>query len=133
MQELVGGGEMYHYLEKDGPFSEGLCRYYFKEMLRGIHYLHTMGFSHRDLKPQNILLDDQYRLKIIDYGFVCPLEGTRGEGVNETRVGTPSYMSPELIRGELYKGQVVDLFAIGVVLFVMKAGVPPFMSAGDDD
>ena len=42
-------------------------------------------------------------------------------------------MSPELIRGELYKGQVVDLFAMGVILFVMKAGVPPFMSAGDDD
>ena len=42
-------------------------------------------------------------------------------------------MSPELIRGELYKGQVVDLFAMGVILFVMKAGVPPFMSAADDD
>ena len=79
------------------------------------------------------MLDDNYNLKIIDYGFVCPLEGTRGEGVNETRVGTPNYMSPELLRGETYNGQVVDLFAMGVILFVMKTGIPPFVSASDND
>jgi len=47
-------------------------------MLCAVNYLHSMGYAHRDLKPQNILLDDEYRLKVIDYGFVSPLEGKTG-------------------------------------------------------
>jgi len=102
-------------------------------MLQGVNYLHTMGFAHRDLKPQNIMLDDEFRIKIIDYGFVCPLEGKTGQGYNETRVGTPNYMAPEVHRREKYNGHVQDLFSLGVILFMMFTGRPPFQTATNDD
>ena len=71
--ELIQGGEMFSYIVEEGQFSPAICRYYFRQMLKSIHYLHSMGFAHRDLKPQNILLDQNYNIKIIDFGFVCQL------------------------------------------------------------
>ena len=70
-QELVGGGELFDYVSRHGPFSEADCRYFFKQMLDGIHYIHSHGFSHRDLKLDNMMLDDNYDIKIVDYGFAC--------------------------------------------------------------
>jgi len=67
-----------------GPFSEEICKYYFKQILQGVHYIHSKGFSHRDLKPENILLDKLYDVKIVDFGFACPLEGRDGTGTNRS-------------------------------------------------
>jgi len=101
--------------------------------LKSINYLHALGFAHRDLKPQNILLDDNYNLKIIDFGFVCRLTGKSGSGFNTTKVGTPGYMAPELLSKSQYNGHVVDLFSLGVILFIMYSGRPPFTVASDTD
>ena len=51
-------------------------------MLLGLHYIHSKGFAHRDLKPENVLLDKDYNVKIVDFGFACPLEGRDGTGQN---------------------------------------------------
>lgn len=102
-------------------------------MLQGIHYIHSRGFSHRDLKPENILLDKNYNVKLVDFGFACPLEGRDGSGVNRSQIGTPGYMAPEILSKLAYQGQVVDLFALGVILFIMKSGHPPFTQASEDD
>ena len=98
----MSGGELFSYIQEEGPFSEPLCRYYFKQLIKGIHYLHQKGFAHRDLKPQNILLDENYNLKIIDFGFICSLQGKEGTGFNKSRVGTPGYMAPELLCNKSY-------------------------------
>jgi serine/threonine protein kinase len=63
----------------------------------GLHYLHSNGVCHRDLKPDNILLDDEYNCKIIDFGFATELKGRHGSGFNTTWVGTTSYMAPEIL------------------------------------
>jgi len=102
-------------------------------MLLGIHYIHSRGFSHRDLKPENILLDKNYNIKIVDFGFACPLEGRDGSGINHSQIGTPGYMAPEIIQNQAYQGQVVDLFALAVILFIMRSGHPPFGRATEDD
>lgn len=102
-------------------------------MLMGLHYIHSQGFSHRDLKPENILLDKNYDIKIVDFGFACPLEGRDGSGFNRSVIGTPGYMAPEILDKTPYQGQVVDLFACGVILFIMLTQHPPFAMANSDD
>jgi serine/threonine protein kinase len=102
-------------------------------MLQGVHYIHSKGFSHRDLKPENILLNKIYDIKIVDFGFACPLEGRDGSGTNRSQIGTPGYMAPEILGKQAYQGQVVDLFALGVILFILYSGHPPFGMAKDDD
>ena len=99
----------------------------------GLHYIHSQGFSHRDLKPENILLDKNYDIKIVDFGFACPLEGRDGSGFNRSVIGTPGYMAPEILDKTPYQGQVVDLFACGVILFIMLTQHPPFAMANSDD
>lgn len=97
VQDLVTGGELYIYFVNDGPFSDNLARHYFKTLLATTHFVHTNGFSHRDIKPQNILINENFELKMIDFGFVSPLGGTHGQGFNYTHVGTPGFMAPELL------------------------------------
>lgn len=133
VQDFITGGELFDYVANSGPFTEPMCRYYFKQMLQGIHFIHSKGFSHRDLKPENILLDKNYDIKIVDFGFACPLEGRDGTGQNRSVIGTPGYMAPEIIARQPYQGQVVDLFALGVILFILYAGHPPFQAAQNED
>jgi len=99
VQEPIMGGELTDYI-RQGGLSEPICRYYFKQLLKALCYLHTKGYSHRDLKLDNILLDDKFNLKIVDFGFSCPLNGLNGKGFRSSYVGTPCYMAPEIIRTE---------------------------------
>jgi len=133
VQEMITGGELFDYIANTGAFTEEVCKFYFKQLLQGIHYIHSRGFSHRDLKPENILLDKDYNVKIVDFGFACPLEGRDGSGINRSQIGTPGYMAPEIIAKQPYQGQVVDLFALGVILFIMRSGHPPFSQASEED
>ena len=132
-QELISGGELFDYVANSGAFSESVCKYYFKQMLHGLNYIHSQGFAHRDLKPENILLDSQYNVKLVDFGFVKDLAGADNSGFMHSRVGTPGYMAPEILSRKAYQGQQVDLFALGVILFILYTGHPPFMSADEND
>ena len=102
-------------------------------MLLAVHYIHTKGFSHRDLKPENILLDSNFDVKLVDFGFACPIEGRDGSGTNKSKIGTPGYMAPEIMSGNSYQGQTVDLFALGVILFILFTGGPPFLQTNKND
>lgn len=83
-QEMITGGELFDYIINSGPLSESICKYYFQQMLLGLSYIHSKGFSHRDLKPENLLIDKDYNIKIVDFGFACPLTGRDGSGFNRT-------------------------------------------------
>jgi serine/threonine protein kinase len=128
-QELVTGGELFDFVAFTGAFSEQICRFYFKQLLLGLHYLHSNGICHRDLKPENILLDREYNCKIIDFGFATELKGKDGSGFMYDHLGTTGYMAPEILNNCAYQGQVVDLFALGVVLFTLYAARKPFNQA----
>lgn len=99
---MISGGELFDYVANSGPFSEPIAKYYFKQILKGVHYIHSKGFSHRDLKPENILLDKNYDVKIVDFGFACALEGRDGSGTNQSQIGTPGYMAPEILARQPY-------------------------------
>ena len=85
--------------------------------------------THRDLKPENILFSADFDVKIADFGFAAPLEGNDGSGYQRTYLGTPFYMAPEIHEKKTYDGERVDVFALGIILFIMMAQNPPFRVA----
>ena len=94
-------------------------------MVAGLTYMHHQGIVNRDIKLENMLVADDFTIKIADFGFAKPMEG-RGDGQIATYLGTPGYMAPEIIEGRLYSGQAVDIFALGIVLFSMVTVSSPF-------
>ena len=130
--EFVGGGELFDFVAETGKFSEKVSRTYFHQMMNGLHYMHQKGFAHRDIKPENLLLSHLFILKLADFGFSTLLKGKDGSGVLRTKLGTEGYMAPE-IPTKKYEGKSVDIFAAGVILFIMYAGNPPFEKAAPND
>lgn len=131
--EIVQGGELFDFIAEGGPLNEGICRFYMRQMLSSLHYLHTHGVTHRDLKPENVLVDQNFNLKIADFGFAAPLAGRHGGGFLKTELGTESYMAPEIHARQNYDGKQIDLFAVGIILFIMYSGVPAFNVAKSSD
>jgi serine/threonine protein kinase len=119
----LANGDLYTAISKTGPFEESLARYYFKQLLEGLEHMHQKGIAHRDIKLENILFDENFDLKIADMGFAAPIAGQF-----RTRLGTTCYMAPELFAGYPYHGEVVDLFAAAVILFIMVTQLPPFVA-----
>ena len=101
----------------------------FRQVAAGVRYLHYQNVVHGDIKPQNLLVEDQggtQVVKIADFGISKMLEG---EGQNVTdAAGTPAFMSPELCRGDAYSGQLADVWALGATVFMLKFGHPPFQA-----
>jgi len=131
--ELVGGGELFDFVSLGGRLSEAQARYYFNQMLDALDYMHANGKCHRDMKPENLILDAQFNLKISDFGFAAPIEGRDASGLLTTQLGTASYMAPEIHLGKPYEGARVDLFASAIILFVILTQRPPFASANPQD
>ena len=127
--ELAEGGEVFDYISLGGAFNERTCRFYFRQLLAGLDYIHKKGVSHRDLKPENLLFDKDFNLKIADFGFAAPVQGRDGKGYLKTKLGTPQYMAPEIHERRPYSGPSVDLFAAAIILFIMYTQQPPFRSA----
>mmetsp|Transcript_10625 Transcript_10625/g.19398 ORF Transcript_10625/g.19398 Transcript_10625/m.19398 type:complete len:501 (+) Transcript_10625:84-1586(+) len=126
--ELAANGELFDYLMHTGSFSEEVARTYFTQLVDGLSACHDKGVVHRDLKPDNLLLDAKYILKIADFGFSAMPE----DGEMYTSVGTEKYMAPEVVKGMSYtKG--CDVWSCGVVLFVMYAGYPPYVKPSRSD
>lgn len=71
--DLLEGGEFFNFIQVDS-FTPEVCRYYFKELMYGLHHLHSKGYAHRDLKPENILLDKDYTVKLADFAFITTIE-----------------------------------------------------------
>lgn len=125
--QLAKGGELFDFIVETGKFSEKVARYYFHSMCKAFDYMHNKGVSHRDLKPDNILLTGNFNLKIADFGTAT--EKTK----NITLRGTRAYLAPEVLKGKEYSGQAADLFAAGVILFTMVTCVEPFKEATKND
>ena len=100
--ELVEKGDFFNLIMTQDHMDEPMCKYFFKQIIEGIYYMHQNNVAHRDMKPQNCLLDTEYNIKIADFGFTCPLSGTTDQGFSTTKLGTPQYMAPELWTNDEY-------------------------------
>jgi len=124
IMDFVAGGELFALLRKSVRFPDPVGKFYAAEVALALHFLHSNGIIYRDLKPENILLDTSGHVKLTDFGFAKRLVG----GITNTLCGTPDYLAPEIIEGRPY-GKSVDWYALGVLIFEMLAGHPPFMPA----
>jgi serine/threonine protein kinase len=87
--ELARGGELFDYIAQTGHLSMEATRFYFKQLIDALSFIHTNGYVHRDLKLENLLLDENFNLKVADFGFSAPVRGRDGSGLLTTVLGTP--------------------------------------------
>lgn len=128
--ELCSGGELFDFLSYTGLFEESVARSYFHQLIAGLKACHDQHIAHRDLKPDNLLLSSDFVLKIADFG----LSTTVVDGqVLRTQCGTLSYLAPEVLARGGYDGFMSDIWAAGVILFIMLAGFPPFVQPHPTD
>jgi serine/threonine protein kinase len=131
IMEYLSGGELFFHLSQQGVFSENRSRFYIAEIFLGLDYLHSRGIIYRDLKPENVLLDDEGHIKLTDFG----LSKDGQEDPNSktfTFCGTPEYLAPEIIKNQGYNKKV-DYWSLGAVLYYMLSGAPPFYSRNKNE
>lgn len=138
---------MFHHLQREQRFNEERSRFYSAELLLALEHLHELDVVYRyvvcpvphihvlnlrifsDLKPENILLDYTGHIALCDFGL-CKLNMKDSDKTN-TFCGTPEYLAPEILYGEGYN-KVIDWWTLGVLLYEMLSGLPPYYDENTD-
>ncbi|KAM4650862.1 serine/threonine-protein kinase SIK2 isoform 2-T2 [Discoglossus pictus] len=121
--EYAKNGEIFDYLANHGRLNETEARRKFWQILSAVEYCHSRKIVHRDLKAENLLLDNHMNIKIADFGFGNFYNS--GEPL-ATWCGSPPYAAPEVFEGQQYEGPQLDIWSMGVVLYVLVCGALPF-------
>lgn len=129
VMEFVQGGLLFDLCQTMGAMGEDAGRFFLHQMLESVDYMHSRRVVHRDLKLENILIDDNLNLKVADFGFAC----YKNIDALKSYRGTMTYMAPEIKEGKQYKGTHVDMFSIGVILFIIVQGIFPFKEARKEE
>eukprot|EP00565_Helicotheca_tamesis_P002676 CAMPEP_0185730532 /NCGR_PEP_ID=MMETSP1171-20130828/10173_1 /TAXON_ID=374046 /ORGANISM="Helicotheca tamensis, Strain CCMP826" /LENGTH=390 /DNA_ID=CAMNT_0028399603 /DNA_START=119 /DNA_END=1288 /DNA_ORIENTATION=- len=142
-------GELFGYVDRDGRFTEPVTRWWFRQLINGLYHLQKMGVCHRDLSLENILVDQYTKSLIIDMGMCLrvPFGGDDDDSITDVSAGTlrrlmtpqgqcgkPNYISPEVLKNtDSFDGFAIDVWAAGIILFIMLVGLPPFEWANRED
>lgn len=133
-------GDLFENISRGGPFNEAVARYYFTQLVSSVEYLHSRNIAHRDIKLDNILLDDNFQLMLIDFGFAEEWRTKSSEKLDDLErakvMGTKGYISPEQFYNDGTEPiwlKKWDVFALGVVLFILLKGICPFESPTRED
>jgi len=127
--EYVTGGLLFDLCQTIGGMGEDDGRFFLHQMCEVMGYMQGKGVVHRDLKLENILVDDNMNLKVADFGFATYKKIHK---LNSYR-GTMTYMAPEIKEGKTYDGKQIDMFSTGVILFIIVQGIFPFKEAKKDE
>jgi len=131
--EICAGGELFDRIIDSGHFTEVQAAIVMQNMFRAMFYMHENHVCHRDLKPENFLFTtkepiEKTHLKVIDFGLACKFSR---EQVLTTKAGTPYYVAPQVLAGKY--DQASDLWSLGVIMYVVLCGYPPFYGETDAD
>ncbi|KAK7390233.1 hypothetical protein VNO78_25532 [Psophocarpus tetragonolobus] len=126
VMEFVACGELFDVVAGEGPLTEDVSRKYFRQLVSAVRYCHARGVYHRDLKLDNLLVDEKTNLKVSDFGLGALRSQVGHDGMLHTVCGTPAYVAPEILSRKGYDGASADVWSCGVVLFALNAGYLPF-------
>ncbi|CAM1314792.1 SIK2 (predicted) [Pycnogonum litorale] len=123
VSEYASQGEIFDHIASHGKMSESMARQKFCQILSAVEYCHQHHIVHRDLKAENLLLDSNMNIKIADFGFS---NFYKPDEHLSTWCGSPPYAAPEVFEGKKYTGPEIDIWSLGVVLYVLVCGALPF-------
>jgi protein kinase X len=125
--EYVPGGELFTYLRNAHKFENDKALFYAAEIVSALAGLHEIDIIYRDMKPENVLIDTQGHVKLTDFGFAKKVKDRTW-----TLCGTPEYLAPEIIQSKGH-GKAVDWWSLGILVYEMLAGFPPFFDENPFD
>ena len=130
VMENISGGNLLNAINKMSKFSETMAKNIFKQLINTIKYLHSIGIVHRDIKPDNILLELDNTIKLCDFGVS---KEVRENQLLTDSCGTPAFVAPEILKDSPYNPYMTDIWSSGVVLYAMITGFFPFRGVNETE
>src|SRR5258707_10843315 len=125
VMEWVEGRSMRSWLDEYGRFSVDVSVDLLQQLLSAVGVAHDLGVIHRDIKPDNILISNRGKTKILDFGISKLVDDKQRLTATGSMVGTPAYMAPEQVKGETIDARA-DIYSLGMILYELLHGEPPF-------
>lgn len=124
MEKHGSGMDLFEFIDRRPAMDEQLGCYIFRQIVNAVHYLHSLNILHRDIKDENIIIDQYFHVKLIDFGSATFMEEGK---LFSTFYGTTEYCSPEVLAGNKYAGPELEMWSLGVTLFVLIFFENPFL------
>uniref|UniRef100_H2ZHI2 non-specific serine/threonine protein kinase n=1 Tax=Ciona savignyi TaxID=51511 RepID=H2ZHI2_CIOSA len=122
------GFDLFEFIDREPKLDEALASYIFRQIASAVDFLHQEGVVHRDIKDENVIIDEYFQCKLIDFGSASFYQPGK---TFSTFCGTIEYCSPEVLLGNSYQGPELEMWALGVTLYTLVFGENPFLTAED--